>query len=51
MRPAGSFLDNKMRKLVQTHTMGEVSQGKIGCGVTVECEPGGDRYGIGEMDC
>lgn len=37
-------------KLVQAHTMGEVSHGKIGCGVTVECEPSEDRYGIGEMD-
>lgn len=39
-----------MTKLVQAHTMGEVSQGKIGCGVTVEYEQGEDRYGIGEMD-
>ena len=44
------FFDNKMTKLVRAHTMGEVSHGKIGCGVTVECEPGEDRDGIGEMD-
>lgn len=50
MRPAGSFFDNKMTKLVQAHTMGEVSHGKISCGVMVECEPGEDRDGIGEMD-